>query len=42
MMALAAANKPEYEPVLRRARSFLVGLQGDFGVKGEADDVFDQ
>ena len=41
MMALLAANKPEYDPILRRARSFLVGLQGDFGEKGKTDDVFD-
>ena len=41
MMALLAANKPEYEPILRRARKFLVGLQGDFGEKGKTDNVFD-
>src|SRR5207249_8764590 len=33
MMALLAANKPEYEPVLRKAWKFLVGLQADFGEK---------
>jgi len=41
MMALLAANKPEYEAVLRKARRFLVGLQGDFGEKGKIDTVFD-
>ena len=41
MMALLAANKPEYDPVVRRARQFLVGLQRDFGEKGKADNVFD-
>jgi squalene-hopene/tetraprenyl-beta-curcumene cyclase len=41
MMALLAANKPEYDPVIRRARGFLVGLQRDFGEKGKLDDVFD-
>jgi len=41
MMALLAANKPEYDPVIRKARSFLVGLQRDFGEKGKLDDVFD-
>lgn len=41
MMALLAANKKEYEPVLRRARHFLVGLQGDFDEKGKMDNVFD-
>ncbi|MFM1768431.1 MAG: hypothetical protein RJA22_960 [Verrucomicrobiota bacterium] len=41
MMALLAARQPEYDPVLRRARAFLVGLQRDFGEKGRLDDVFD-
>jgi squalene-hopene/tetraprenyl-beta-curcumene cyclase len=41
MMALLAANKPEYDPILRQARRFLVGLQRDFGEPGKADDVFD-
>jgi squalene-hopene/tetraprenyl-beta-curcumene cyclase len=41
MMALLAVNEPRYDPVLRRARQFLVGLQGDFGEKGKVDDVFD-
>jgi len=41
MLALVAANDPSYEPVLRKARGFLVGLQTDFGAKGKADEVFD-
>jgi squalene-hopene/tetraprenyl-beta-curcumene cyclase len=41
MMALLAANKPEYEPVLRRARQFVIGLQTDAGEKGKIDNVFD-
>ena len=41
MMALLAANKPEYDPVIRKARGFLVGLQRDFGEKGKLDDVLD-
>ena len=41
MMALLAANKTEYDPVIRKARGFLVGLQRDFGEKGKLDDVFD-
>ena len=41
LMALLAANQPEYDPVVRRARGFLVGLQRDFGEKGKLDDVFD-
>ena len=41
MLALVAAENPGYDPLLRKARLFLVGLQGDFGEKGKADDVFD-
>lgn len=41
MMALLAANKPEYDATVRKARGFLVGLQRDFGEKGKVDDVFD-
>src|SRR5262249_16957923 len=41
MMALLAAQKPEYDSYLRKARQFLVSLQRDFGVKGRIDDVFD-
>jgi len=41
MMALLAANKVEYDPVILKARGFLVGLQRDFGEKGKLDDVFD-
>ena len=40
-MALLAANKPEYDPVVRKARQFLIGLQRDFGEQGKLDDVFD-
>ena len=41
LMALAAAGKSEYDPVIRKARQFLVRLQRDFGEKGKLDDVFD-
>ena len=41
MMALLAANQPEYDPVIRKARRFLVSLQRDVGEKGKVDDVFD-
>ena len=41
MLALSAANKAEYDPVLRKARQFLIGLQRDSGEKGQPDDVFD-
>ena len=41
MMALLAANKPEYDATVRKARNFLIGLQRDFGEKGRVDDVQD-
>ncbi len=41
MMALLAANQTECEPVLRRARRFLIGLQNDFDEKGKPDNPFD-
>jgi squalene-hopene/tetraprenyl-beta-curcumene cyclase len=41
MMALVSADNPAYDPVLRKARAYLVGLQTDFGDKGKTDDVFD-
>ncbi|MBN2505919.1 MAG: terpene cyclase/mutase family protein [Verrucomicrobia bacterium] len=41
MMALLAANNPDYEPALRKARRFLVGLQKDFGQQGRLDSPFD-
>ena len=41
MMALLAANRPEYDPVLRPARAFLVRSQVDLGEKGKLDSPFD-
>lgn len=41
LTALMAANQPDYDPVALKARQFLIGLQRDFGEKGETDDVFD-
>jgi squalene-hopene/tetraprenyl-beta-curcumene cyclase len=41
LMALLAAQEPAHEPLIRRARQFLIGLQRDFGEKGKADDIFD-
>jgi squalene-hopene/tetraprenyl-beta-curcumene cyclase len=41
MMALVAANKPEYDTTVLRARNFLVRLQSDFGELNKVDDVFD-
>ncbi len=41
MMALLAAHKPEYDPILRRARQWLVGQQTDFNEKGKIDSPYD-
>jgi len=41
MMALVSANNPAHDSVLRKARSYLVSLQSDFGERGKTDDVFD-
>ncbi len=41
LMALLAANDPAHDSTLRKARTFLVGLQSDFGEKGKLDDPFD-
>jgi squalene-hopene/tetraprenyl-beta-curcumene cyclase len=41
MMALLAANRPDYDATICKARGFLVGLQRDFGEKGKLDDVND-
>jgi squalene-hopene/tetraprenyl-beta-curcumene cyclase len=41
MMGLLAADKPEYEPTILRARRYLASLQVDFGEKGKTDNVFD-
>ena len=35
MLALLAADKPAYDPIIRKARAYLVGLQG------RSEDVFD-
>jgi len=41
MMALLTANNPQYDPVLRKARGFLIGVQRDFGEPGKLDTPFD-
>jgi squalene-hopene/tetraprenyl-beta-curcumene cyclase len=41
MMALLAAHQPEYDPVLRRARAFLVRSQVDLGETNKLDSPFD-
>jgi len=41
MMALLMANNPAYEPLLKKGRQFIIGLQDDFGEKGMGDDPLD-
>jgi len=41
LMAFLVANRPEYQPVIKKARSYLIGLQDDFGEKGIGDDPLD-
>jgi squalene-hopene/tetraprenyl-beta-curcumene cyclase len=41
MLALIAAGKAEYQPIILKARQFLVGLQSDFGERGKTDHVYD-
>jgi squalene-hopene/tetraprenyl-beta-curcumene cyclase len=41
LMALLAADRTEYEPIIRQARQFLIGLQSDFNTQGEVDSPFD-
>jgi len=41
MMALLAANKPQYDALLRKARRFVIEHQGDFNEKGKEDSPFD-
>lgn len=41
MMALLALGEKEDEPLLLKARAFLINQQTDWGNKGESDDKFD-
>ena len=41
LMALLAAQKPQYDPVIRRARNFIAGQQNDLGEKGKIDSPWD-
>lgn len=41
MMALLSANNSQYDPIVRKARAFLIGVQHDFGEKGKLDTPFD-
>ncbi|MEA3546490.1 MAG: prenyltransferase/squalene oxidase repeat-containing protein [Thermodesulfobacteriota bacterium] len=41
LMALLVAANPSFEPVIRKARNFEIGLQDDFDKKGATDNAFD-
>ncbi len=41
IMAFQAASDPAYLPILKNARNFLIGLQGDFDIKGKIDSPYD-
>ena len=41
MMALLAANQPEFEPLILKARRYLIGLQNDLGEPGKIDTEMD-
>ncbi|MBA4147102.1 MAG: terpene cyclase/mutase family protein [Verrucomicrobia bacterium] len=41
VLAFTAAKDEKYNSIIRKGREFLIGLQTDFGVKGETDNVFD-
>jgi len=41
IMALVAAYDPTFEPVIRNARNYIVGLQSDFDEKGTTDNPMD-
>jgi squalene-hopene/tetraprenyl-beta-curcumene cyclase len=41
MMALLSAHEPKFEAIILKARTFLVGLQHDFGESGKLDTPFD-
>lgn len=40
-LALVAAKNPAYEPIIRKARNFIVDLQGDFDEPGVVDNPYD-
>ena len=41
LMAFVAANRPEYQSIIEKARSYLVGLQVDLGEPGKIDTPSD-
>ncbi len=41
MMALLQTKNPKFEPIIAKARNFLINQQSDFDQKGEVDNNFD-
>ena len=41
MMALMQTKNPKFEPIIAKARNFLINQQSDFDQKGEIDNTFD-
>lgn len=41
LMALMVANRPEWQPIIVKARKFIIGMQADFGTPGKIDTAFD-
>jgi squalene-hopene/tetraprenyl-beta-curcumene cyclase len=41
VLALVQARRSEYEPVIRRARAFIIGQQNDLGEQGKPDTPYD-
>ncbi len=41
LVALVAANRPDYDPIILKARKFLIGLQADYDEPGKLDNPLD-
>jgi len=41
LVALVAGNRPEYQPLISKARKFLIGLQADYDEPGKVDNALD-
>ena len=41
MMAMMQANRTEFDPIIKKARRFLINQQSDFDARGNADNTFD-
>jgi squalene-hopene/tetraprenyl-beta-curcumene cyclase len=41
MMAFMQANRSEFDPLIKKARRFLINQQSDFDIRGKGDNTFD-